>query len=256
MDLGMGSDEAWTEKGVRFEVVKEEKMIEAVLEHLSNDFFPDESVFRSLGVDLSNGSMMYEYKTSLEQGHSIAAVNSEGKILGVRIGVILQRGGCDTCLTAKLLKLFNFIPCCLPQWMNTFQMLAKRLDFNTFEQFEKFGCDTIYEDKALCSARWHGFRGLGTELVRKTEALAKENGCTHTYTIVSLHRRTEALAKENGCTHTYAIVSSKYSTPIFDRLGHTMVKSLAYADFVDNRGELLLNDTREHPEVRVYAKAL
>ena len=39
-------------------------------------------------------------------------------------------------------------------------------------------------------------------------------------------RRTEALAKENGCTHTYAIVSSKYSSPIFDRLGHTMVISL------------------------------
>ena len=112
-------------------------MIEAVLEHLSKDFFPDEPVFRSfiivifkiiilntdhtknhhheyksynklslriqiiqivsqfltrsVGVDLSNGSMMYEYKTSLEQGHSIAAVNSEGKILGVRIGVILHR---------------------------------------------------------------------------------------------------------------------------------------------------------------------
>jgi len=230
----MDSDEAsWGEKGVKFEVVKED-MIEAVLEHLSKDFFPDEPVFRSLGLDLSNGSMMYEYKKSLEQGHSIAAVNAEGKILGVRIGVILQRGGCDTWLTAKLLKLFNYIPCCLPQWMNTFQLLAKRIEFNTFEQFEKLGCDTIYEDKALCSARWHGFRGLGTELVR----------------------RTEALAKENGCTHTYAIVSSKYSSPIFDRLGHTMVKSLAYADFVDSHGELLLKDTREHTEARVYSKAL
>ena len=28
-------------------VVKEDKMIEAVLEHLSKDFFPDEPVFRS-----------------------------------------------------------------------------------------------------------------------------------------------------------------------------------------------------------------
>ena len=34
------------------------------------------------------------------------------------------------------------------------------------------------------------------------------------------------------------------------------VKSLAYADFVDSRGELLLKDTREHTEARVYAKAL
>ena len=45
----------------------------------------------------------------------------------------------------------------------------------------------------------------------------------HFLKILILTRRTEALAKENGCTHTYAIVSSKYSSPIFDRLGHTMV---------------------------------
>ena len=46
---------------------------------------------RSLGLNLSNGSMMWEYKKSLEQGFSIAAVDTEGKILGVRIGVILKK---------------------------------------------------------------------------------------------------------------------------------------------------------------------
>ena len=34
------------------------------------------------------------------------------------------------------------------------------------------------------------------------------------------------------------------------------IKSLAYVDFVDSRGELLLKDTREHTEARVYAKTL
>jgi len=34
------------------------------------------------------------------------------------------------------------------------------------------------------------------------------------------------------------------------------VKSLAYADFVYSHGELLLKDTREHTEARVYSKAL
>ena len=117
--------------------------------------------------------------------------------------------------------------------------------------------------------------------------MSSRNSHHISYQILILIRRTEALAKENGCTHTYAIVSSKYSSPVFDRLGHTMVislntfythghtndyvmirffknknilfiqvKSLAYADFVDNRGELLLKDTREHPEARVYYKAL
>ena len=65
---------------------------------------------RSVGVDLSNGSMMYEYKTSLEQGHSIAAVNSEGKILGVRIGVILHRWSDDAKLQGRLRHSVNLIP--------------------------------------------------------------------------------------------------------------------------------------------------
>jgi len=232
MDLGMGSDEAWAEKGVKFEVVKLD-MIDAVLEHLTKDFFPDEPIFRSLGLNLSNGTMMWEYKKSLEQGFSIAAVNTEGKILGVRIGVILKND-CGTWLMAKVLNMFNLMSCCLPQWMNVFQLLAARLEFNTFEQFGKLGCNSIYEDKALCSARWHGFRGLGTELVR----------------------RTETLARSNGCSHTYAIVSSKYSHLVFDRLDHTKLKSLVYADFVDSNGEPYLKDTREHTEARVYVKAL
>ena len=46
---------------------------------------------RSLGLNLSNETMMWEYKKSLEQGFSIAAVDTEGKILGVRIGVILKK---------------------------------------------------------------------------------------------------------------------------------------------------------------------
>ena len=127
-------------------------MIDAVLEHLTKDFFPDEPIFRcniitpescenlvrfpfphadihkhvswenltnenqeeimhwidwclswhkhiymlkialrSLGLNLSNETMMWEYKKSLEQGFSIAAVDTEGKILGVRIGVILKK---------------------------------------------------------------------------------------------------------------------------------------------------------------------
>ena len=35
----------------------------------------------------------------------------------------MTRGGCDTWFTKNLLKLFHFVPCCLPQWMNTFQVL-------------------------------------------------------------------------------------------------------------------------------------
>ena len=43
-------------------VVKEDKMIEAVLEHLTNDFFPDEPVFRSLVIVKINHSAAHSIK--------------------------------------------------------------------------------------------------------------------------------------------------------------------------------------------------
>ena len=50
-------------------VVKEDKMIEAVLEHLSKDFFPDEPVFRSFIIVIfkiiilnTNNTMNYHYE--------------------------------------------------------------------------------------------------------------------------------------------------------------------------------------------------
>ena len=96
------------------------------------------------------------------------------------------------------------------------------------------------------------------------------------------NRRSESLAKERGCSHTFVLASGKYSAAVFDKLGHkmvgllfeihpqvfsmsfkpehcydqTQVKSVAYADFVDARMELLLNDTREHTHAKVFLKEL
>ena len=51
--------------------------------------------------------------------------------------------------------------------------------------FAELSCDHIYEDVAVCSARFSGARGLGTELVRRTDALAKELEETHSYAAVT-----------------------------------------------------------------------
>ena len=37
----------------------------------------------------------------------------------------------------------------------------------------------------MCSGRDHGIKGLGTEVVRRSELLAAELGCTHTYAVVT-----------------------------------------------------------------------
>ena len=57
--------------------------------------------------------------------------------------------------------------------------------FDTWKMFDQLGCDEIYEDAAVCSARSSGVRGIGTELCKRTEELARDLGCTHTYAAVT-----------------------------------------------------------------------
>ena len=59
------------------------------------------------------------------------------------------------------------------------------LGYDGWKMFDELGCDKIYEDAAVCSARGSGVKGLGTELCKRTETLAKELGCTHTYACVT-----------------------------------------------------------------------
>merc|ERR1719228_2516961 len=108
------------------------------------------------------------------------------------------------------------------------------LDYNVWRMFDLVGCDLIYEDKAVCSARTSGVRGLGTELCR----------------------RTETLAEELGCTHTYAAVTGKYSRRIFEKLDHTILTEVVYDEFRDENGDLYLKDTREHKSIISCLKEL
>ena len=78
---------------------------------------------------------MQRHKQSKSNKHSVAVFNNGVEIANTMIIVInrrpqtllcnknIFRGGCETWLTATFLKLFDLIPsCCLPQWMNTFQV--------------------------------------------------------------------------------------------------------------------------------------
>lgn len=229
----MASEEEWAKQGVEFKVVTEE-MIPDVLDHLNTSFFPDEPIFRSLGINLDTSPFLKsEYRASLMDGTSIAAVNPEGRIMAVRVGNII-RSGCGSWFILKMYHMFKAMPCLLPDWINVFLKLGDRVGYVAYEQFSKLDAQVLYEDKAVSSARWHGVKGLGSELIR----------------------RTEALAKEQGATHTFALVTGKYSAIAFDRLGHTLVSSLKYAEFTDPQGELYLKDTREHTECRFYTKEL
>ena len=57
------------------------------------------------------------------------------------------------------------------------------------------------------------------------------------------NRRSEALAKERGCSHTFVLASGKYSAAVFDKLGHKMVSPHFFSsifiiiDYFDLTGE-------------------
>ena len=130
----------------------------------------------------------------------------------------------------------------MPKEMQQFPIIFKfigRLQYDVWQMFGKLNCDLIYEDKAVCSARESGVRGLGTELCRRTEELAKELGCTHTYAMVT--GKTVVVFTVNT-----EVISGKYSRRIFEKLDHTILTEVVYADFKDENGQLYLKDTREH----------
>ena len=63
--------------------------------------------------------------------------------------------------------------------------ICKMAGYDVWNMFSQLGTDKIYEAKGVCSARSHGIRGLGTELVRRSEVLAAERGCTHVYALLT-----------------------------------------------------------------------
>ena len=54
-----------------------------------------------------------------------------------------------------------------PRWLAVILRLGDLIGLaGPVAMMNRLACDSIYEDKAVVSARWHGVRGLGRELVR------------------------------------------------------------------------------------------
>jgi len=227
-------------QGIQFKIIDNE-MIPAVLDFMWEHFMPDEPIGRSLGVERNWVVDELYFGEALKDGCSIAALDKDGNIIGARIGMRKMRSKWMSWVLDRL-------PFNMPTWIMNLMPLPEsslkslpvmlkiftQLEYDVWKMFNKFGCDLIYEDKAVCSARTSGVRGLGTELCK----------------------RTEDLARDLGCTYTYAAVTGKYSRRIFEKLDHTILSEVVYADFKDENGELYLKDTREHLSVISCIKEL
>ena len=182
-------ENVFEEKGIQFKVITE-KMIPEVSDFLWIHFFPDEPICRSLGVTRNWFTDTY-LKDAMKDGSSMVAMDREGNIVGARLGLRRRRSEWGTWLVEKLMSMLPtrlwvmILPKELSQEIPIIEKLFPLLEYDLWNMLDKLDCETIYEDRALCTARTSRVKGLGTELCRRTEILAEELGCTHTYALVT-----------------------------------------------------------------------
>ena len=125
----------------------------------------------------------------------------------------------------RFVSLFSWL---LPQKFKT------GYDAMMFMIHAKYGQDTAFEDVPNATKFYNGLnltvgskaRGLG---------LGKE-----------LIERTNAIAKEKGCSHVYIAATSKYSQAIFKKLNFEVLHETEYSGYKDRNGEDLFKDMKDH----------
>ena len=130
----------------------------------------------------------------------------------------------------RFLSLFSWL---LPQKFKTGH------DSLEFLEYAKYGKDMAYEDVPNATKFYNGLsltvgskaRGLG---------LGKE-----------LIERTNAIAKQKGCSHVYIAASSKYSQAIFKKLNFEVLHETDYSGFKGRNGKEIFKDLKDHKSLQI-----
>jgi len=219
---------------VEFRVI--DKNLEGpVIDFMWQHYFPDEPLHRSLGAKQTWLTNYLFVQSVTREGGSIAALDKTGRVLGVRIAKVLDCNHWMPWLATKVFRVCMRLlgPLCFSRWNHTaLSLLFKKLDYDIYNICRKYNCTRVYEAKALCSARFHGIKGLGSELVRQGERLARSQ----------------------GCTHGYVMVTGNYSAKVFSMLGYKLEHGIRYSDFRDESGNLYITDAREHDRCITVSK--
>ena len=214
------------------------ELVEAAYDFMWENFFPDEPVLRSL--EFKRGALATaKIKPILANGKSIVAVNSDGDIRGVRAGEVIN---CDDRLarfleTSWFMKNVYYAYFSMSNAMNnptTFIKWKDDLGYNVYNFMDKTRAKSVYKGLCVCTDKKTRNAGLGTKLIEKSTEMAKKA----------------------GCEYVYVLATGNYSNKIFDKLGFSVESELVYSEFVDEQGELLLRDTREHTKSQVRVKKL
>lgn len=227
--------------GITFHRIPPERGQE-VVDFLWRNFFPEEPICRSLGFQRTKNTGMVDwfFRELAINGHSVMALDCDGRIIGVRLAEAVNRDEwMKRCLEVGLDKLLFKVHCIFDKKTSraikaSYLLITDGLEYSVWNLFDQFKCDKILSGMCLCSRKDSGIRGIGTELLRQSEMVGIEE----------------------GCAVSAAVASGNYSGKIFMRAGYDKGREVVYADFKDENGELYLNDVREHICAAVFTKKL
>ena len=139
---------AFEKQGVQFKVISPD-MYEDVLDFLATHFFPAAPVFRSLGVR-RDWLLDLIFLAAFRHSSSLAAIDTMGTILAVRVGKIKTRESWSSWLLDQVLqafpyRLFGSLLPPLLQNMPVIQELLQKVDFNVWNKFHSLKCQSVYE---------------------------------------------------------------------------------------------------------------
>lgn len=183
------------EAGITFSRVPPHRADE-VMTLLWDHFIPHEPLSRSLNITESKPGTLQNYliemlfKDAIKTGKSVMA-EKDGKIVGVRVAEVLERTGWARWCTDKIFDLvvdYGLI------WLFDRKLhrickinkllISKWLGYNVWNTFNTYNCDKVLSAICLCSVN-SGIRGVGTELVKQSEELGREEGCAMTSVVVT-----------------------------------------------------------------------
>jgi len=217
---------------------------EEAKEFLYENFYKDEPLFKSFKILNINGwfdrYMLKEVDKFLihqpiaqnekKKASLVAKCTKTGKIVGTRFGEIVTRETLKVEPKIYFLgEMPKFVP--VPEKLRKQAQIQKIFDTHLIGQEHVFKHPDTKESKAIyfghnvCVGRAARGKGLGLEMVK----------------------RSQRLAEANGCSHTYIIATGKFSQRIFHKLNYKPVYEIKYADIEkDKRGRPFIDDHGVH----------
>ena len=218
---------------------------EAVWDFMMSEFVPDEPLMRATDSYAGDGFAEKTLKAEvrekftrkpLESGDSFGAFDNDGKLLGVRLGVISDKRNLpsEPSLT-WMLRLPSFLFSKKLWKILQVSKFVEEIEYSYINGFDKCSNNNgkIYFGSALGVSRIGRGKGLGSKLLQ----------------------RSMDYAKEKGCSHMYVMATGKASQKIMQNHGFYLIKEKDYESYKDKHGNVIIKHD-VHTSAQVLALKL